>query len=74
MSSIARLSLSRSLSFSFRLNLQARMLILLGGFALLLTLAMGAVSLNFIASTLETQMGQQALDVARAVARLPQIR
>lgn len=74
MSSIARLSLSRSLSFSFRLNLQARMLILLGGFALLLTLAMGAVSLNFIARTLEAQMGQQALDVARAVARLPQIR
>ncbi len=74
MSSIARLSLSRSLSFSFRLNLQARMLILLGGFALLLTLAMGAVSLNFLAATLETQMGQQALDVARAVARLPQIR
>ncbi len=73
MSSIARLSLSRSLSFSFRLNLQARMLILLGGFALLLTLTMGTVSLNFIAQTLETQMGQQALDVARAVARLPQI-
>ncbi|SEG26009.1 PAS domain S-box-containing protein [Oleiphilus messinensis] len=73
MSSIARLSLSRSLSFSFRLNLQARMLILLGGFALLLTLTMGTISLNFIAQTLETQMGQQALDVARAVARLPQI-
>jgi len=73
-SSIARFSLSRSLSFSFRLNLQARMLILLGGFALLLTLAMGAVSLNFLATTLETQMGQQALDVARAVSRLPQIR
>lgn len=74
MSSIARLSLSQSLSFSFRLNLQARMLILLGGFALLLTLVMGAVSLNFLATTLEAQMGQQALDVARAVSRLPQIR
>ena len=56
------------------LNLKTRMVIILGSFALLITLSIGAVALNIMSDTLEQQMGQQALSTARAVAKLPQIR
>lgn len=56
------------------LNLQTRMVVILGSFALLITLSIGGVALNIMSDTLEQQMGQQALSTARAVAKLPQIR
>lgn len=56
------------------LTLQTRMVIILGSFALLITMSIGAVALNIMSDTLEQQIGQQALSAARAVARLPQIR
>ncbi len=57
-----------------KLNLQTRMVMILGSFALLITLSIGGVALNIMSDTLEQQMGQQALSTARAVAKLPQIR
>lgn len=54
-------------------KLQTRMLLILGLLTLLQTGLMGGFTLHFVATTLEDQMGQRALQVARTVADIPQI-
>lgn len=55
-------------------GLQSRMLVILGVFATLMTLGVGAIAIKAMALNLEDQIGQQALSVARVVAALPQVR
>lgn len=54
-------------------KLQTRMLLILGLLALLQTGLMGGFALHFVATTLEEQIGQRALQVAKTVADMPQI-
>ena len=57
----------------FPLDLQTRMLLILGLLALFQTGLMGGFALHFVGTTLEEQIGQRALQVAKTVADIPQI-
>ncbi|GAB4354506.1 MAG: sensor histidine kinase [Gammaproteobacteria bacterium] len=54
-------------------KLQTRMLLILGLLALLQTGLMGGFTLHLVSTTLEEQIGQRALQVAKTVADIPQI-
>lgn len=54
-------------------KLQTRMLLILGLLALLQTGLMGGFTLHYVSTTLEEQIGQRALQVAKTVADIPQI-
>ncbi len=54
-------------------KLQTRMLLILGLLTLLQTGLMGGFTLHFVATTLEEQMGQRALQVAKTIADIPEI-
>lgn len=54
-------------------KLQTRMLLILGLLALLQTGLMGGFTLHLVGTTLEEQIGQRALQVARTVADIPQV-
>ncbi len=56
-----------------RLKLKTRMVLVLGLVALLQTIAIGLFALHYLSQSLEEQMGQRALHVAKTVAAIPQI-
>jgi two-component system CitB family sensor kinase len=56
-----------------RLKLKTRMVLVLGLVALLQTIAIGLFALHYLSQSLEEQMGQRALHVAKTIAAIPQI-
>ncbi|MFT6916722.1 MAG: two-component system CitB family sensor kinase [Motiliproteus sp.] len=56
-----------------RLKLKTRMLLVLGLVALLQTISIGLFALHYLSQSLEEQMGQRALHVAKTIAAVPQI-
>ena len=56
-----------------RLKLKSRMMLVLGLIALVQTGFIGAFAVHYLQTSLEEQIGQRALDVARTVAAMPEI-
>ncbi|MGX9419097.1 ATP-binding protein [Vibrio sp. RC27] len=56
-----------------RLKLKGRMILILGLMALIQTVVIGAFAINYLHKSLDEQIGQKALDVAKTIAAMPQI-
>ncbi len=56
-----------------KLKLKTRMVLVLGLVALLQTISIGMFALHYLSQSLEEQMGQRALHVAKTIAAIPQI-